>query len=300
MTTPFDLPVLVTGASGHLGRLVLDALLATPGVDPARIVAGSRDPSKLAGYAARGLRTVPLDFDDPASMDRAFRGIGAVLMIASDRMDGPGARLRQHEVAVASAARAGVRHLLYTSGPGTADDNPLPLTADHLGTERAIAASGMAYTLLRHSLWFENFLRTLPSAIARGTWATATAGGRSSDVSREDCARVDAAALLSAGDENRTLNVTGPSAPTRAELAAIVAAATGRPLAHAEISAEALRQGLSAAGLPPFLAEVMAGFDLAIAQGFHAITTDTVERMTGRKPETAESFFARHAAAFAA
>ena len=109
--------VLVTGASGQLGRLVIDTLLASGKLAPANIIATTRDVAKLASYADKGITVRAADFDDPASLDAAFAGAGKVLIISTDVLDQPGKRLAQHKAAVAAAARAGAKHILYTSMP---------------------------------------------------------------------------------------------------------------------------------------------------------------------------------------
>ena len=140
--------LLVTGASGQLGRLVLDNLIASGKVAPASIIATTRNVEKLSDYAAKGVSVRAADFDDPASLDAAFAGADKILIISTDELGVPGKRLAQHKVAVAAAQKAGAKHILYTSMPQP-DDSLVTFAPDHLGTEEAIKATGIPYTIQR-------------------------------------------------------------------------------------------------------------------------------------------------------
>ena len=157
--------LLVTGASGQLGRRVLAHLLDTCAVPPARLIAVTRDPAKLADFAARGVEVRRGDFDDPGSLGEAFKGAGRLLLISTDALDTPGRRLAQHQAAIAAAKTAGVRHIVYTSMPNP-DGSPIPFAPDHLGTEQALALSGRGWTILRNAWYFENLAFSLPGALA--------------------------------------------------------------------------------------------------------------------------------------
>lgn len=159
--------LLVTGASGHLGRRVLANLLDTCGIPPSCLIAVTRDPAKVADIAARGVDVRRGDFDDPASLDAAFKGANRLLLISTDAFDRPGARIAQHKAAIAAAKQAGVKHIVYTSMPRP-DGSPIPFAPDHLGTEQALAASGLGWTVLRNAWYFENLALSLPDALATG------------------------------------------------------------------------------------------------------------------------------------
>ncbi|KNH08291.1 NADPH:quinone oxidoreductase 2 [Candidatus Burkholderia brachyanthoides] len=165
--------IFVTGASGQLGCLVISHLLAH-GVAANRIVAGTRDPAKLADLAARGIEVHAADFDDPASLAQSFKGIGTVLIISTDALDGADTRLKQHRNAVSSAL------------PIRRCPNPecslLSFALDHAGTEHAIKASGLPYLIFRNSWYQENLLRALPNALE--AWAACRHAGRENVVCR--------------------------------------------------------------------------------------------------------------------
>ena len=289
--------LLVTGASGQLGRLVLDALLASGKVAPAGIVATTRDTAKLADYAARGVAVRAADFDDPASLDAAFAGATKVLIVSTDALDQPGKRLTQHTAAVAAARKAGVKHILYTSMPQP-DDSLVTFAPDHLGTEDAIKATGIPYTILRDGWYAENLFMSLPHALEAGAWYTSTGEGRIAHITRADTAAALAGALLKAGDESRTYTLTGTKSRTAEEIAAVVSAATGKPLKVVHVTDAQLAEGLKAAGLPEGFIPTIVSFDANTREGKIAAVTGDAEALSGRKPTSFEDFVAASKAAF--
>lgn len=280
MSTPRTL--LVTGASGQLGRLVIEDLLARGTTD--RIVAASRDPSKLADLAARGVETRRADFDDPASLGAAFAGVDRLLLISTDMLAVPGQRLAQHQAAVKAAAEAGVGHLVYTSMPQPEPGSPVSFANDHRGTEEAIVASGLSHTILRNHWYFENLLGSIGQKLASGAWYSAAGNGRLADVSRADCARVAAAVLAGTSTGSTVEEISGPEALTTAEIAALVSEVSGRPLTVVPVPDDALRAALVDAGLPSFVVDLIVSFDINTRMGRAGTVTDAVERLTGRKP----------------
>ncbi|MDK1482444.1 NmrA family NAD(P)-binding protein, partial [Sinorhizobium sp. 6-117] len=221
--------LLVTGAAGQLGQLVLDALLASAKVQPADIIAASRDSSKLAPYAAKGVQTRAADFDDPASLEKAFAGADRILIISTDALGQPGKRLQQHLNAVAAAEKAGAKHILYTSMPNP-ETSVIPFAPDHLGTENAIKATGIPYTILRNGWYMENLFMALPHALETGQWFSSAGAGRLAHIARSDAAEAAAAALLSGSTESRTYTLTGAELRSTEQVAALVASTTGQKL----------------------------------------------------------------------
>ena len=249
--------LLVTGASGHLGRLVLHHLLETLEVPASRIAAASRDPSKLAAFAERGVETRRADFDDAASLDQAFAGVERLLLISTDALDGAGTRLRQHVAAVRAAEAAGVSHIVYTSLPA-AERSVVTFAPDHAGTERAIAESSIpGWTILRNNWYFENLFLSMPTALASGSWYSAAGDGGIPYVARDDLALAAAAALAGDFGGKRTLTLGGERAFTAAEVATLVSQATGKPLRVVDVSSDGLLQGLTGAGLPEPVARTL-------------------------------------------
>ena len=282
--------ILVTGASGQLGQAVIRHLLETYAVKASDIVAASRDTSKLSALEAKGVESRTADFDDAASLDAAFAGIDTALLISTDALAVPGQRLTQHKAAVAAATKAGVKHLVYTSMQSP-DKSLISFAPDHLGTEEAIKASGRPYTILRNAWYHDNYLHGMPHNVKAGQWFTATADGKVPNVSRDDCARAAAAVLAKGKAENKTYNITGPQSLSSDQIAAIISQVTGKPLAVIKVSPADLQKGIEDAGLPSFVAQMLASADANIAAGNFDILTDDYETITGEKPQATEAFF---------
>ncbi|MEI3851233.1 MULTISPECIES: SDR family oxidoreductase [Ensifer] len=280
--------LLVTGATGQLGKLVLDQLLGS-GVEPARIIATSRDTAKLADYTAKGVQARVADFDDPASLDKAFAGADRILIISTDALDQPGKRLKQHLAAVAAAKKAGAKHILYTSMPSP-ETSVIPFAPDHLGTENAIKATGIPYTILRNGWYMENLFMALPHALETGQWYSSSGEGRLAHIARADAAKAAAAALASAVNESRTYTLTGGELRSTDEIAALVAKATGKPLEVVQISDEALAGGLKSAGLPDFIIPIVVSFDANTRDGHINMVTNDVTTLTGTAPAKLTAF----------
>ena len=292
MTSFKDQALLVTGAGGHLGRLAVEELLARGAT---RIVAGTRDPSKLADLAERGVEVRALDFDDADSVAKAFAGVDRALIISTVAAN----RTEQQTKAVAAAKAAGVKHLVYTSAPNARSNADAGGIVDHYWTEQAIAASGLDFTLLRNHIYADMTIYGAASALASGQLFDATDGQGRNYVTRADAARTAAGALLE-GTGKEILDVTGPAPVTQETIAALYTQLTGKPVARVGLTGPQLLSGHEAAGDPGFMAGLLVAFDLDAAAGFHAITTNVVERFTGRKPEALADFLATNKAALAA
>lgn len=292
--------LLVTGAAGQLGRSVINHLLDTHKVPPARIIATTRNPESVADLAARGVVVRAADFNDATSLENAFKGADRVLIISTSDLDlKTGRRLKQHEAAVAAAKKAGVSHLLYTSMPNPEPVSPVLFAGDHYGTEQAIKASGIAYTIFRNGWYQENLFMSLPPAIASGQWYTSAGDGRIAHGARDDMAAAVAGGLASGSTDSKTYTLTGPQAYTTAEIAALVSEVTGKPLDVIQLPDEALTEGVKAAGVPEEFAHVIVSFDANTRSGRIAMVTDAVEMLSGRKPQTLRQFLEANKAALA-
>jgi len=287
--------LLVTGAAGQLGRHVVEALLAAGGD---KIVAGTRDPGKLADFAARGVEVRRLDFDDAASLAAGFAGVDRVLIVSTDAVDRPGRRLAQQTAAVAAAVKAGVKHIVYTSMPNPEPVSPIVFAPDHFGTEQAIVASGIPHTILRVSWYQENLKLALPGAFAGGQWFSAAGQGKVSHVARADVALAAAAALKAETTASANYDITSGEAFTTEEIAALAAKAVGKPLKVVHVSDEQLLEGLKAHGLPAPVAAFVACFDANTRAGRMPAPTDAVKRLTGKTPRRLETYLSEHASEF--
>ncbi|MDU0365627.1 SDR family oxidoreductase [Microbacterium sp. KSW4-17] len=268
--------LLVTAASGHLGRLVVDALLER-GVAASDIVAGVRTPAKVDDLAARGVGVVELDYSRPGTLAAAFAGVDRVLLISGTDAD----RVTGHRNVIDAARAAGVERLVYTSAPRV-DQVDYALGADHKATEEAIAASGLSATVLRHNWYTENYLDAVARGADTGEIVAAVGDARVASASRRDYAAAAAIALTTDELAGRTLEVGGDVAWTYDDLAAAAGEVLGRPVTYTAVTLEQLEAGLQAAGLDAGTAAFVAGIDDAIARGALSQTDGTLSELIGR------------------
>jgi NAD(P)H dehydrogenase (quinone) len=289
--------LLVTGAGGHLGRRVVELLIEAKA---GPVIATTRHPEKLADLAAKGVDVRKADFDDPASLATAFAGADRLLLVSTDAVGRPGGRHAHHRAAIEAAVQAGVSHVVYTSSPAPHPTAEESVPNDHYWTEQALAASPLGWTVLRNNIYAEIILMGLPQAVASGQLFTATRNGGRNYVTREDCARAAAAALAADFDGRRILDVTGPEPVTQDEIAAVASEVAGRPVRHVPVEPADLRKGLVGAGLPQIYADLLVGYDVDAAEGYHAIVTPTVKELTGREPTSVRDFLTAQRAALLA
>lgn len=281
--------LLVTGAAGHLGRATLEALLAAGSSH--RIIASTRRPDTLADFAAKGIEIRKADFDDVVSLDAAFHGVDKVLIVSTDGLDRPGHRFEQHKRAIDAAVRQGVKGIVYTSVVrANEEESPLILGLDHRLTEAALLASGLDYTILRNNWYAENLLGDIQYALSAGVLATASGQGKVGWVTRQDCAKAAAAALLSDFSGKRKLDITGPAALSMTEIARILSEISGKSVVYTQVPS-AVRKGiLEQAGLPGFVADVLVNSEESMAQGWLASVSGDAEALTGSKPTSLAEF----------
>lgn len=285
---------LITGASGKLGRRVLDLLLGEHRIAAERIIAGTRKPEALAEYAARGVQVRTVDFEQSEDLKSAFAGATRLLLISTDAVAVPGQRLKQQRNAVEAARISGVKHVAYTSMTQPDKASPIPFAGDHVGTEQALLESGLGYTFLRNHWYFDNLFGKLPQILASGKWFTSAGDGRLADVSREDTAWAAAAALVSTDSASHAYDISGPEALTTREIASLVSDVTGKPIEVVPVTREAQEQSLKAAGLPGFVVDIVVGFDQNTLQGRAAKVSGDFQKLTGRTPQRLKDFLLAH------
>jgi NAD(P)H dehydrogenase (quinone) len=275
--------LLVTGASGKLGREVVRFLLDDHGVSPGRLIVTTRDPARLTSLAERGVDVRAADFDDPASLTDAFAGADALLLISVDTV---GRRVAQHTHAIAAAEAAGVQHLVYTSMPAPAD-SPLVFAPEHAGTEARLADSAVpVVTVLRNNWYFENLTEFQASILQTGVWLTAADGKPTAELSRLDLARAAAAALVSPAKTSRTLTLHGRESLTVAERAKLLADAIGRSIEVVALDDAAYRAALTEAGVPAPFIEMMATMEAHNGAGLSDGDSGAFEALTGTRPQS--------------
>jgi NAD(P)H dehydrogenase (quinone) len=268
---------VVTGATGHLGRLVVESLLDR-GVAPAEVVATGRSVEGLADLADRGVRVERLDFDAvPESVPWLGRG-DVVLLVSGSEV---GRRVAQHAAVVELARRSGVARLVYTSAPA-ADHTDLVLAPEHAATERVIRDSGLPFTFLRNGWYTENYRPAFEQARETGVVAGSAGAGRVASAPRSDFAEAAAVVLTTDGHEGAVLELSGDVAWGFDELAAAFAAALGRDVTYEPLTPDEHRQALLDAGLDEGTAGFVVALDQNIAAGLVAVTTGELATLLGR------------------
>lgn len=277
-------PILITGAAGHVGRLVA-AILAAQG-QPLRLL--GRQPAKIVVPPGAAATVVAGDYADPASLDAAFAGVGTAFIVSGYAE--PGERAKLHRNAFEAAARAGVRHVVYLSAQGAAPDSKFPMARDHYQSEQYLAATGLPHTALRDSL----YLDLLPEMFTQGVVRGPAGDGAVAFVARPDVARVVATLLAHPPHLSQVLEVTGPEALTLAEAARRLAALVGRPLRYEAETPVAGRAWRSQPGTPAWEVDTWLGSYEAIAAGEMSMVHTTVQQLTGQPPRTLEAYFAHY------
>lgn len=269
--------VVVTGATGHLGRLVIENLLDR-GVPAEQVVAVGRRTETLADLVERGVQVRRADFDDRASLDGALRGADSVLLVSGSEV---GRRVPQHARVIDAAKAAGVAHLVYTSAPH-ADTTPLILAPEHKATEELIRASGIPFTFLRNSWYTENYLGDLEQARTTGEVVSSVGEGRVASASRADYAAAAAAVLAGTGHDGAVYELSGDTAWDYTELAAAISQIVGREVVHRSVTPAERLAGLLAAGLDEGTAQFVVALEGDTRAGLLAQTIGELARLIGR------------------
>ncbi|MEU1262777.1 SDR family oxidoreductase [Streptomyces cellulosae] len=267
--------IVVTGASGKLGRHVVEQLLEK--VPAGQVTAVVRSPEKVADLAERGVRVAVADYNAPETFDGLFAAGDKVLLISGNEFDK--GRVRQHSVVIDAAKAAGVALLAYTSALGSLT---AALADDHRGTERALLDSGVPYVLLRNGWYHENYTENLAPVLEHNAVVAAAGEGRVSSASRADYAAAAVAVLTGEGHENTTYELGGDEAWSFAEYAAELSRQTGREIVYNPVTPEVLTGILTGAGLPEPVAATFAGVDAAIAKGELVVDSGDLSRLAGR------------------
>jgi len=254
--------LVITGATGHLGSLVIESLL-DQGVAAHDITAAGRDITKLKDLADRGVTVRVIDFNEPATLLDAFRRADKVLLVSGSEV---GQRVRQHRNVIDAARTTGVGLLAYTS-IANAGATSMRLAAEHQATETALRDSGLPYVLLRNSWYIENYTAQLPSILAQGTLAGSAGNGRVSAATRADYAAAAAAVLTSDPEPGRAYELGGDQAFTLTELAAEISALTGQRISYQDLPVDDYAQLLTGAGIPAPVAAIIADADRGLASG---------------------------------
>jgi len=269
--------VVVTGATGQLGRLTVEALLRR-GVPAADIVATGRNLTGIKDLADRGVVVRQADFADTASLTTAFAGADELLLISTTTVE---ERIGNHRRAIDAALAVGVSLVAYTS-MSHADTATTALAATHRATEEYLRERRAPSVMLRNSWYLENYTGQLPLILANGAVVGAAGQGRDSAASRADYAEAAAVVLTTEGHAGAVYELGGDEAFTLAELAAAISAAAGKEITYADLPADKLTELLAGAGLPAELAEVLADADLGLNRGERFTDSGDLRRLIGR------------------
>ncbi|MER5949289.1 SDR family oxidoreductase [Streptomyces sp. NPDC001904] len=269
--------LVVTGATGHLGHLVVEGLLAA-GVPAGDIAAVVRSQEKGAALAARGVELRIADYGTPATLKDAFRAGDRVLFVSGSEV---GQRVSQHRAVIDAAKEAGVALLAYTGVLGGPDAD-FVLADEHKVTEQAILDSGLPYTFLRNGWYHENYTQNLAPVLEHGAVVANAGEGRVASASRADYAAAAVAVLTGEGHENRAYELSGDTAWSLAEYAAEVSRQSGKEIVYRNVTPEQNREVLVGAGLPAPLADILVDVDTAIGKGLLARGDGDLARLIGR------------------
>jgi NAD(P)H dehydrogenase (quinone) len=254
--------IVITGASGQLGRLVIAQLLEK--IPASKIVAAVRSPEKAADLAAQGVQVRQADYSQPATLDNAFVGAEKILLISSSEV---GQRVAQHKAVIDAAQRAGVKLLGYTSVLH-ADSSALGLAEEHRQTEHALAQSGLPAVVLRNGWYNENYTAGIQGDLAHGAHFGSAGEGRISSAARADYAAAAASVLTSSEEQaGKVYELAGDNAYTLSEFAAEITRQSGKTVAYTDLPEADYKAALLQAGLPAFVAELLANSDAAAAKG---------------------------------
>jgi len=269
--------IVVTGATGQLGRHVLEALLER-GVPAEEIVAAGRSVGRLSDFAERGVRVQPMDYADAGSVAATLKGARRVLLISGSEV---GQRVQQHRTVIEAAKAEGVELLAYTS-IANADTTAMLLAEEHKATEALLRGSGVPFVLLRNGWYLENYTEQLPGTLAQGAVAGSAGEGKVSAAARVDYAHAAAAVLVADGQAGKVYELGGDDAFSLADLAAEISAATGETITYNDLPAQEYVGVLTGVGVPGAFAEILADSDLGIARGDLLVSTGDLGRLIGR------------------
>jgi NAD(P)H dehydrogenase (quinone) len=281
----------VTGASGRLGQLLAGEVAKRGAKGQATL--GSRDVARLDGFAKQGFRTAAFDFDNPQSMRDALKGHRRMVLVSGDTAVDE--RIRQHKAAIDAAKAAGIETIIYTSFTNASAKSLFTFARIHAETEAYIKASGLAHTVLRDNQYAENLDNAVAHATETGTLGLHGSKGKVAYISRPDIAFAAATALLAKPAADAVYEITGPEAYDAADIARILAGKWNKEVKAVELPRDVFVSVLRSAKLPDFVVEAITSLGDATAAGEMAAVSGDFKKLTGREPESLESFLDRTA-----
>lgn len=272
--------IAITGATGQLGQHVIESLLKT--IPASQIVAIVRNPAKAATLSQLGITVRQADYSDEAAFTSALQGIDKLLLISSSEV---GQRATQHRNVINAAKTAKVKFIAYTSLLH-ADRSPLGLADEHVATEKMLADSGIAYTLLRNGWYSENYLASAPAALEHGVFIGAAGDGRIASATRADYAAAAAHVISTEGHAGNVYELAGDEGWTLSQLAAELSKQSGKNVVYQNLSEADFAAALKGVGLPAGLADMLADSDVGASQGGLFDDSKTLSKLIGRPTTT--------------
>lgn len=274
--------IIVTGASGQLGRAVTAELVGR--VDPSDLILVTRSAADLSESAPAGADVRYGDFTDATSLEKSFSGGNRMLLISTDKV---GDRVEGHKTAVDAAVRADIELVAYTSIINPTRENPAVVAPEHRATEEHLLDSGIGWTFLRNSIYAEIQKRAMTAAAQSGSLVTNEGKGRTAYVSRQDCAAAAAAVLTGDGHASRAYEITGPELLDAEDRARIYSEVTGARIEVVHVDDDRYAAGMAeATGMPIETARSFATFGQATREGLFDVQSDDLQHLIGRQPRT--------------
>ena len=272
--------IAITGATGQLGQHVIANLLNTTAAS--QLVAVVRNPAKAEALSQKGVVVRQADYGDEAALTKALQGVDKLLIISSSEV---GQRAIQHQNVINAAKAAGVKFIAYTSLLH-ADTSPLGLHVEHVATEKALAASGIPYALLRNGWYTENYLASAPPALEHGVFIGAAGEGNIASATRADYAAAAAKVIAEEGHAGKVYELAGDHGWTLSELAAELSKQSGKPVTYQNLSEADFAAALKSVGLPAGLADMLADSDIGASKGGLFDDSHTLSKLIGRPTTT--------------
>ncbi|MDD2244509.1 MAG: SDR family oxidoreductase [Dysgonamonadaceae bacterium] len=267
----------ITGATGHLGRLVVEKLKER--VDPKIIVALVRTPEKVSDNAIEARR---FNYDEPDNLSKSLEGIDHLLLISGSEV---GKRRQQHENVIKAAKQAGVKWIVYTSLLH-ADKSTISLADEHRATEAALKASGIAHTILRNGWYTENYTASITASVKNGAFIGCAGEGKISSAARDDYAEAAVVVLTSVNQQGKVYELAGDKHYTLTELAAEVSRQTGIKIHYKNLTEQEYAATLTSFGMPDELAKAIAGYDAAASRNDLFDDSKQLSQLIGRSTTT--------------
>jgi NAD(P)H dehydrogenase (quinone) len=269
--------LVITGATGQLGRLVVESLLAR-GTAASDIVATGRSVDKLADFAARGVAVAELDYTKPETVAAVVKAGDTLLLVSGSEV---GQRVPQHINVIDAAKAAGVARIVYTSAPA-ATTSALVLAPEHKATEEALVASGVPFTILRNGWYTENYAGEIEKGRENGAIVASVGDGRVSSASRKDYAEAAAVVVAGEGYEGKVFELSGDVAWTFDDLAAAISGIVGKDVVYTRLTPDEHAAMLTSFGLDEGTVGFVVGLDGNIRDGLLGVTSGELAALIGR------------------